>query len=81
MAIIENIATKVYTDSGSDISLISKDFRMPSPSLRTKAMQRSELCPRAVTGYYLDNLGTLPITVRLGNKTFTHTVQVVRNIT
>lgn len=52
MAIIENIATKVYTDSGSDVSLISKDFRMAILSLRTKAMQRSELCPRAVTGDY-----------------------------
>ncbi|KAF5905694.1 Glyceraldehyde-3-phosphate dehydrogenase [Clarias magur] len=81
MTIIENIATKVYLDTGSDISLISEAFRMSVPSLRTRTMQRSLLYPRAVTGDYLDNLGTLPITIRLGTETFTHTVQVFRNIT
>lgn len=81
MAVIENISTKIYLDRGSDISLISEDFRMSLPSLRTKAMQRSELFPRAVTGDYLDILGTLPITIRLGNDAFTHIVQVVRNVT
>lgn len=81
ISIIENIATKVFLDSGSDISLISEALRMSVPSLRTKPMQRSELLPRAVTGDYLDNLGTLPITIRLGNEMFTHIVQVVRNIT
>lgn len=80
MTIIENIATKVYLDTGSDISLISEAFRMSIPSLRTRTMQLSLLFPRAVTGD-LDNLGTLPITIRLGTETFTHTVQVVRNIT
>lgn len=34
-----------------------------------------------MTGDYLDILGTFPITIRLGNEDFTHTVQVVRNIT
>lgn len=81
ISMIENIATKVFLDSGSDISLISEAFRMSVPSLRTKPMQRSELLPWAVTGDYLDNLGTLPITIRLGNEMFTHIVQVVRNIT
>lgn len=81
ISIIENIATKVFLDSGSDISLISEALRMSVPSLRTKPMQRSELLPWAVTGDYLDNLGTLPITIRLGNEMFTHIVQVVRNIT
>lgn len=67
MTVIENIATKVYLDTGSDISLISEDFRMSIPSLKTKHMQRSELLPRAVTGDYLDILGTLPLTIRLGH--------------
>lgn len=41
MAVIENIATKGYIDSGSDISLIGEDFRMSLPSLTTKAMLHS----------------------------------------
>lgn len=81
MTVIENTAAKVYLDTGSDISLISETFRMSIPSLRTKPMQRSQLFPRSVTGDYLDDLGTLPITIRLGNEIFIHTVQVVRNIT
>jgi hypothetical protein len=80
MAVIENIATKVYLDTGSDISLISEAFGMSIPSLRTKAMQHSELLPRAVTGDYLDVLGTLPINIRLGSEQFTHTVHVFRAI-
>lgn len=39
LAIIENVATKVYIDSGSDISLISEAFRLSIPSLRTKILQ------------------------------------------
>lgn len=81
ISIIENIATKVFLDSGSDISLISEAFRMSVPSLKTKPLKRSELLPRAVTGDYLDNLGTLPVTIMLGKEIFTHIVQVVRNIT
>ena len=61
---IENIATKVYLDTGLDISVISEAFRMSIPSLRTKAMHHSELLPRTVTGDYLDVLGTLPIYIR-----------------
>lgn len=81
LAIIENVATKVYVDSGSDISLISEAFRMSIPSLRTKMLQRPQVVPRAVTGDYLDNLGTISMNIRLGSEMFTHTVQVVRNVT
>ena len=81
LAIIENVATKVYVDSGSDISLISEAFRLSIPSLRTKVLQRPQIVPRSVTGDYLDNLGSLSMNVRLGSEMFTHTVQVVRNVT
>ncbi len=47
MAIIENIATKVFIDLGLDVSLISYDFRMSN---------------------YLDNDGTLAMTISLGNE-------------
>ena len=80
MTVIENITTKVYLDTGSDISLISEAFGMSIPSLRTKAMQHSELLPRAVAGDCLDFLGTLPISIRLGSEQFTHTVHVVRDV-
>ncbi len=81
MAVFENIATKTFTDSGSDVSLISEDFSISIPSLRTKPMQSPDLFPSAVNGTYLDNLGTLPMTIRLGSEVFIHTVQVVRNVT
>ncbi|KAJ0068233.1 hypothetical protein NL108_017965 [Boleophthalmus pectinirostris] len=54
---------------------------MSIPSLRTKTLQRPQVVPKAVTGDYLDNLGTLSMNMRLGSEMFTHTVQVVRNVT
>lgn len=81
LAIIENVVTKVYIDSGSDVSLISEAFRMSIPSLRTKTLQQPQVVPRAVTGDYLDNLGTRSVNMRLGSEMFAHTVQVVRNVT
>lgn len=73
VTVIENIATKVYLDTGSDISLISEAF--------SNHTQRSQLFPWSVTGDNLDNLSTLTITISLCNEVFTHTVQVIRNIT
>lgn len=77
LAIFENVGTKVYVDSGSDISIISEAFRMSMPSLRTKPLQRPQIVPRAVTLDYLNNLGTLSTNLALGSEMFTHTVQVV----
>ena len=80
-AVIENIATTVLIDSGSKISLISEAQRMSIPSRRTKPIQKSYLSATAVTGNYLDTLGTLSITIRLGDEIFSqknHTASHLR---
>ncbi len=78
-AIIENIAIQAFIDTGSEISLISETLRMSTPSLAKKPIQKSFLLAKSVTGDYLDTLGMLPITIRLGEEVFSHDVQVVRN--
>lgn len=54
---------------------------MSIPSLAKKPIQKSFLLAKSVTGDYLDTLGMLPITIRLGEEVFSHDVQVVRNAT
>jgi len=78
-AVIENIAVQAFVDTGSEISLISETMRMSIPSLMKKPIQKSFLLAKSVTGDYLDTLGMLPISIRLGEEVFTHNVQVVRN--
>ncbi len=78
-AVIENIAIQAFIDTGSEISLISETLRMSTPSLAKKPIQKSFLLAKSVTGDYLDTLGMLPITIRLGEEVFSHDVQVVRN--
>lgn len=80
-AVIENIAVQAFVDTGSEISLISETLRMSVPSLMSKPIQKSFLLAKSVTGDYLDTLGMLPITIRLGEEVFSHDVQVVRNAT
>lgn len=42
-------------------------------------MQTSYILPKSVTGDYLDTLGMLTISIRLGEEVFNHSVHVVRN--
>lgn len=69
-AVIENIAVQAFLDTGSEISLISETFRMSVPSLSKKPIQKSFLLAKYVTGDYLDTLGMLSITIRLGEEVF-----------
>lgn len=78
-AIIENTAVEVFMDTGSEISLISESLRMSIPSLMRKPMQKSYILAKSVTGEYLDTLGMLTISIRLGQEVFNHSVHVVRN--
>ncbi|KAI2645882.1 Retrovirus-related Pol polyprotein [Labeo rohita] len=48
---------------------------MSIPSLTKKPIQKSFLLAKSVTGDYLDTLGMLPVTIRLGEEVFSHDVQ------
>lgn len=78
-AVIEDTAVQAFIDTGSEISLISESLRMSIPALKTKSIKKTYMLARSVTGECLDTLGTLTISIRLGEEVFQHDVQVIRN--
>lgn len=79
--VVEDTAVKGFIDTGSEISLISETLRMSIPALQRRSIQKSYVLAKSVTGDCLDTLGTLPISIRVGDECFSHDVQVVRNAT
>lgn len=52
---------------------------MSIPVLKRKQLNKSYILAKSVTGQCLDTVGTLTVSIRLGDNVFTHNVQVVRN--
>ena len=78
--LVEGTPVLALLDTGSDISIISDDFRMQVPSLRKKPITKQFLNTQSVTGQRMDTLGTIPITLTIGSFTTSLTVQVVRGV-
>ena len=78
---IEGVEVPVLIDSGSSVSLISSDFRMSVPALRTRPLQKEYIGLYVANGQMLDTLGTIRMTLRLGSETWQHTFHVIRSTT
>lgn len=75
LLIIEDTVVHAFIDTGADVSLISEEFRMSTPTLR----QRPLVKQTSISGDTLDSVGTLSANVTLGKRTVSHSFQVIRN--
>ena len=79
--LIENVDVAILIDSGSNVSLISEAFKMSIPALRKRVLCTNYMFAHAVNGQVLDTLGTMTITVSLGEIFVEQIVHVVRGST
>lgn len=79
--LIEGCEVTILMDTGSNVSLITDSFRMSIPSLRKRVLNRQYILARAVNGQLLDTLGTLLLSVNMGNEHWEQEVHVVREAT
>ena len=79
--LVEGVDVTVLIDSGSNVSLISEEFRMSIPALRKRVLNTQYSFARAVNGHLLDTLGTVTLPIRLGGKYWEQVVHVVRGAT
>lgn len=54
--VVEGTEVSILVDSGSTVSLISKDFHVSVPALRTRTLRRDYVDSRAVNGQMLNTL-------------------------
>lgn len=78
---IENVDVAILIDSGSTVSLISEDFKMSIPALRKRVLHNNYMFAHAVNGQILDTLGTMTVSICLGEIYVEQTVHVVRGST
>ena len=79
--LVEGVDVTVLIDSGSNVSLISEEFRMSIPALRKHVLNTQYMYARAVNGQLLDTLGPVALPINLGGKSCEQTVHVVRGAT
>uniref|UniRef100_A0A3Q2ZZT4 Gypsy retrotransposon integrase-like protein 1 n=1 Tax=Kryptolebias marmoratus TaxID=37003 RepID=A0A3Q2ZZT4_KRYMA len=79
--LIEGVDVAVLIDSGSNVSLISEDFKMSVPALRKRVLSTDYIFAHAVNGHLLDTLGTMALSICLGEIYVEQTVHVVRGAT
>ncbi len=77
--VIEDIVVHAFIDTGADVSLISEDFRMSTPTLRQRPLVKQFIPLTSISGDTLDSVGTLSANVTLGKHTVSHSFQVIRN--
>ncbi len=78
---IEGIEVPILIDSGSSVSLMSSDFIMSIPALRSRPLKKGYIAARAVNRQMLDMLGTLTVTLELGTEIWQHVFHIVRETT
>lgn len=71
----------VSTDSGSNVSLISEEFKMSIPTLCKHVLNTQYMFAHAVNGQVLDTLGTVALPIGLGGRSYVQDVHVVRGVT
>uniref|UniRef100_A0AAQ5WXK3 Peptidase A2 domain-containing protein n=1 Tax=Amphiprion ocellaris TaxID=80972 RepID=A0AAQ5WXK3_AMPOC len=79
--VVEGVEVSILIDSGASVSLISSDFRMTVPFLRSRPLRKNYIDSRAVNGQALDTLGTIDVTFHLGQTCWQHTFHVLREST
>ncbi len=79
--VIEGVEVQMLVDSGSSVSLMSADFRMSIPTLRTRPLRKDYVSAHAVNGQMLDTLGTITVTFQLGTGSWQHVFHVLRETT
>ncbi|XP_076863392.1 zinc finger protein 800a isoform X1 [Brachyhypopomus gauderio] len=79
--VIEGTVVPMLIDSGSSVSLISAEFRMSVPALRSRPLKKHYVAARAVNGQMLDTLGTISIIFCIGSDSWQHTFHVLRETT
>jgi len=79
--LVEGVDVTVLIDSGSNVSLISEDFRMSTSALRKRVLNTQYTFSRTVNGQLLDTLGTVTLPIQLGGKHWEQAVHVVRGAT
>lgn len=67
----------VLIDSGSNVSLISEEFKMSIPTLRKRVLNTQYMFACAVNGQLLDTLGTVALPIELGGRSYEQNVHVV----
>ena len=78
---IEGTELNILIDSGSSESFISAEFRQSIQALRQRPLTTNFIAARAVNGQLLDTLGTITVTLRVGNKPMQHVFHVLRKST
>lgn len=77
--VIEDTIVHAFIDTGADVSFISEDFRMSTPTLRQRPLVKQFIRLTSISGDTLDSVGTLSANVTLGKRTVSHSFQVIRN--
>ena len=78
---IEGTEVNILVDSGATESFISADFRKSVPTLHKRPLKAAFVAAWAVNGQMLDTLGTITVTLHLGNKSWQHVFHVLRGST
>lgn len=79
--LVEGVDVSVLIDSGSNVSLISEEFKMCIPTLHKRVLNTQYMFARAVNGQLLDTLGTVALPIGLGSRSYVQNVHVVRGAT
>lgn len=77
--VIEDTVVHAVIDTGADVSLISEEFRISTPTLRQRPLVKQFIPLTSIFGDTLDSVGTLSANVTLGKRTVSHSFQVIRN--
>lgn len=75
--LVEGADVNVLMDPGSNVSLISEEFRMSLPALRKRVLSVRYTFARTVNGQLFDTLGTVTLPIWLGEGYWEQTVHVV----
>lgn len=57
--VIEDTVVHAFIDTGADVSLISEDFRMSTPTLRQRPLVKQFIPLTSISGDTLDSVGSL----------------------
>lgn len=79
--LVQDVDVSVLIDSGSNVSLISEEFKMSIPTLCKRVLNTQYMFARAVNGQLLDTLVIVTLPIELGGRSYLQDVHVVRGAT
>lgn len=80
-ALVEGVDVTVLINSGSNVSLISKKFRISIPTLHRCVINTQNMYACGVNGQLLDTLGTVTLQIELWGRPFEQNLHVVQGTT